>query len=722
MSWGSPAWFWALLLLPIVAALFAWSERRRRQLLAKLVAARLESSLAGNVSVVKRRVQFALVLAGLALLVIALAAPRLGYTVEQAKRKGRDVLIAVDTSRSMLANDVTPNRLGRAKLAAQDFINALEGDRLGLIAFAGSAFVQAPLTIDYSAVLASLDELDSNVIPLGGTDIAEAIRIAIEAFGKGESESRCLIIFTDGEELSEDAVDAARKAVGHLRIFTVGVGTADGSLISVPGENGTSEFIKDAEGNFVKSRLDEAKLRQIAEVTGGFYVHLQNGPTEMKRIVEDGLGKLKENEIDARMSRRPVERYQWPLGLGLALIIASALMNDRRGGRTRPGILTNPKRPPVRARAPAPVAVLLMLACASGTLRADNNGAEELYKQGKFDEARKKYEDALRKRPNLPELQYNKGTTDYALGEYDSAVYEFGKALQSRDPKFRAQAEYNLGTALLQRALRRNEFTEEKRRRADLTNALQHLREAVKLDPTRKNADINGGIAKRELEKPKPTPPPKQNTNDKNKKDDKDQKDQDKQDQQSKDQQSKDQQSKDQQSKDQQSKDQQSKDQQSKDQQYKDQQSKDQQSKDQQSKDQQSKDQQSKDQQSKDQQSKDQQSKDQQSKDQQSKDQQSKDQQSKDQQSKDQQQANQGQPTPTPSPTDEKKLSGDIKPAQPEKPGEKSGEEAQGALETGTNGEMSKQQARALLDSLKDEDGHPFKPQQRSAAPVLRDW
>ena len=691
MSWGSPIWLWALVLLPVAAALFLWAERQRRQLLTKLVAARLQPVLAGNVSLVKRRVQFALILGGLACLVFAMAAPRFGYTFDQAKRKGRDVLIAVDTSRSMLANDVTPNRLGRAKLAAQDFVNALEGDRLGLIAFAGSAFLQAPLTVDYSAVLASLDELDTNVIPLGGTDIAEAIRVATEAFGKGESDSRCLVIFTDGEELSEEAVDAAKKAAGQLRIFTVGVGTTDGSLISVPGENGTSEFIKDAEGNFVKSRLDEAKLRQIAELTGGFYVHLQSGGLEMKRIVEEGLGKMKENEIDARMSRHPVERYQWPLGLGLALIIASALMNDRRGGRTRPSAPQTAKRRRGRAGTAAPVAAVLMLACAPTGVRAASPGAEELYKQGKFEEARQKYEAELKKRPNVPELQYNKGTTDYALGEYDAAVHEFGKSLEARDPKFRAQAEYNLGTALLQRALKRDEIKEEKPRKADLTNAVQHLTESLKLDPKRKDAEYNGGVARRELAKPKPTTPPKQDQKDK-KDDKKDDKDQDKQDQQSKDQQSK------------------------------DQQSKDQKSKDQQSKDQKSKDQQSKEQQSKDQQSKDQQSKEQQSKEQQSKDQQAKEQQAKGQEGNDQQQAKSGQPTPAPTPTNEKKLSGDIKPAQPEKPGEKSGEEAQAALETGTNGEMSKQQARALLDSLKNDDSHPFKPQQRSSAPVLRDW
>ena len=232
LTLGAPLWLWALAILPLMAALFAWGERRRIQLLQRLVAARLQPVLAGSVSLVKRRLHFALVLGALACFGLALAQPRYGYTVEEAKRKGRDVLIAVDTSRSMLANDVKPNRLERAKFAAQDLINALEGDRLGLIAFAGSAFLQAPLTVDYTAVFSALNELDTNIIPLGGTDIAEAIRTATDAFGKGESQSRCLVLFTDGEDLGADAIDAARKAAGTMRIFTVGVGSADrmGSL------------------------------------------------------------------------------------------------------------------------------------------------------------------------------------------------------------------------------------------------------------------------------------------------------------------------------------------------------------------------------------------------------------------------------------------------------------------------------------------------------------
>lgn len=686
LTWASPAYFFALFLLPLLGVLFWLAEGKRRDLLGRLVAARLQSILVGNASARRRRLRFALYLAALGCLVVALARPQLGFTFEEAKRKGRDVLVAVDTSRSMLATDVAPSRLARTKLAVLDLLNTLEGDRLGLLAFAGSAFLQAPLTVDYQAVEASLQDLDMNIIPMGGTNIAAAIEGALRAFGKGESESRCLILFTDGDDLEEDAVEAAKKAAGTLRIFTVGVGSADGSLIAVPSPAGGTEFVRDEKGDFVKSRLDEARLKQIAEATGGFYVHLTNGPADMRRIMEEGLGKLKEKEIDERMSRKPIERYQWPLGLGLLLMTAGILLSERRGGA---GSGTSKASGKTASVGTVAASVLVGLAFLFGGGQSANAAAaespEELYKAGKYEEAKKAYEAALEKRPDVAGLRFNKGAAEYALGNYDAAVEEFSKALVGGDSKLRGKAEYNLGTALLQRSLKRDRSKEEEARKGDLTNAIQHFEEALKLDPKNVDAKENKMTAREELARPLPTPPPQQNQDKNDQTDDKKQE--------------------------------------NKDQQSKDQQSKDHQSKDHQSKDQQSKDQQSKDQQSKDQQGKDQQSKDQQGKDQQGQDQQGKDQRGNDQRGKDQQ----GKPSGTPAPpTEEKKLSGEIKAAESGEKGDKKpepGAEDAAALEaTGTNGEMSQGQARMLLDSLKSEDVQPFKNEQKGTERVLRDW
>lgn len=331
MTFGAPSWLWALALLPALALLFFANERRGKLLLQKIVAARLLPQLAGSVSPGKRRLRFFILSLGLASIIVSLAQPRIGYTWEQSKRRGRDVLIAIDTSKSMLATDAAPNRLTRAKLAAQDLIALLQGDRVGVLAFAGTAFLQAPLTIDYGAALDSIGDLDTDTIPRGGTDIAGVIEAAARAFGNGESEDRALVLFTDGEELEADGVAAARKYGKDFRIFTVGVGSAEGTIIPMPETNGGTGFVKDpATGQIVKSKLDETRLREIAAAADGFYTHLQNGPAEMKKIVQVGLGKMREHDIDARMARHPIERYQWPLALGLALIAGSMFIRERR--------------------------------------------------------------------------------------------------------------------------------------------------------------------------------------------------------------------------------------------------------------------------------------------------------------------------------------------------------------------------------------------------------
>src|ERR1700755_2573777 len=278
MTFGAPEWLWGLLLIPLLIALFVRSEHRGLKRLQQFVSARLLPQLAGTVNRRRRIVRFGLLLLGLALAIVSLAQPRWGYTFEDVKRKGLDLVIAVYTSRSMLSNDVQPNRIERVKLAIQDLIDELQGDRVGLIAFAGRAFLQAPLTIDYDAVIEAVNDLDTKTIPEGGTNISSAIELATQSFGKSAIGNRALIIFTDGEELSGDAMKAAKAAAdAGVRIFTVGIGTPEGSLIPLGGEGGGTAFVKDSNGQVVKSRLDEKRLKEIAETTGGFYIHLEGG-------------------------------------------------------------------------------------------------------------------------------------------------------------------------------------------------------------------------------------------------------------------------------------------------------------------------------------------------------------------------------------------------------------------------------------------------------------
>ena len=225
MIFAAPDWLWGLTVVPLFVALAFANERTREEKLAKLVAARLRPRLAATVSLGRRRLRLFFLLLGFVAILVTLARPQWGFTMQETKRKGRDVLLVIDTSRSMLADDIKPNRLTRAKLAAQDLIVELKGDRVGVIAFAGTAFLQAPLTVDYTAVLGSLKELDTEIIPQGGSNLAGALTAARDAFGKGESDNRALVIFSDGEELDADANKVADELKGQVRIFSVGIGT-----------------------------------------------------------------------------------------------------------------------------------------------------------------------------------------------------------------------------------------------------------------------------------------------------------------------------------------------------------------------------------------------------------------------------------------------------------------------------------------------------------------
>src|SRR3954471_772302 len=396
MSFGAPEWLWGLLMIPLLIALFVHSERRGLKRLQLFVFARLLPQLAGTVNRPRRIIRFGLLLLGFALAIVSLAQPRWGYTFEDVKRKGLDLLIAVDTSRSMLSNDIQPNRLDRVKLAMQDLINELQGDRIGLIAFAGRAFLQAPLTIDYDAVVEAVSDLDTKTIPEGGSNISKAITLATQSFGKSAMGNRALIIFTDGDatdrtESSGDAVKTAKAAAdAGVRIFTIGVGTPQGSLIPVTGDNGDTSFVKDSAGQVVKSKLDDKRLREIAQTTGGFYLHLENGPRTMQQIQNEGLAKMQAAEMDVRLSRRPIERYEWPLGAALIALALSILIPERKRVRERlhvPAPVRNPGRSvagePVKA---AGAVAVLMLLCSS--VFATTPGISS-YQQGKFEDAYK---------------------------------------------------------------------------------------------------------------------------------------------------------------------------------------------------------------------------------------------------------------------------------------------------------------------------------------------
>jgi Ca-activated chloride channel family protein len=507
MNFGAPEWFWALLAIPILVLLFIRAERHAVLKLSEFVSPKLLPQLAAAVNRSRRLLRFVLLMLGLALAVISLARPQWGYLYQDVKRKGLDLLLAVDTSRSMLSNDVQPNRLERTKLAAQDLANQLEGDRVGLIAFAGRAFLQAPLTIDYDAEIESINDLDTKTIPEGGTNISEGINLAVSTFGKSAAANRALIIFSDGEELSGDAVKVAKSAAdAGVKIFTVGVGTPQGSLIPIQSEDGETTFVKDSAGQIVKSKLDERRLREIAQATGGFYLHLGDSPRTMAQLYSEGLAKMKAAEIDARLSRRPIERYEWPLGAAMLALTMSILVRERKRARAD-------ARLPRWTKVVAPATALLLLFArpAFGAAAGLN-----LYRNGKYDEAYKNFEEDLQSHPDSSQkerIEFDAGAAAYKLRDYNKALQSFSNALLSPDKKLQENTHFNLGRTLEDRADmdQTNETTLK-----DLTDAAAHYESTLQLNPDNEAAKVNLEEVEKKIErlkqhpKQKPTPPPQQ--------------------------------------------------------------------------------------------------------------------------------------------------------------------------------------------------------------------
>ena len=460
----------------------------------------------------RRWLRFALLLLVLALVIVSLARPRWGYAFDEVRRKGLDLILAVDVSRSMLSNDVQPNRLERVKLATQDLLNELQGDRVGLIAFAGRAFLQAPLTIDYDAAVDSINDLDTKSIPEGGTNISEAIALATRTFGKSATGNRALIIFTDGEELSGDAGRAAKEAAdAGVRIFTIGVGTPGGSLIPIPGQNGGTAFVKDAKGEVVKSKLDESRLREIAKAANGFYLHLENGPRMMQQLVSEGLGKMQVADINARLSRRPIERYEWSLAAAIFVFVVALLINDRKRTATSPRAAT---------RRPVAATVAAILLASASWAQAVSPGLQ-LYEEQKFPEAYEHFQQTLKENPGARQtdrIEFDAGAAAYKMQDYNKALQSFSQALLSQNQHLQSESHYNLGNTLYERG---EAEKSDAKKLTDWENALQHYEQTLKAEPQNKNAKENYEYVKKKIDElkkkqeqkstPTPSPSPQQN-------------------------------------------------------------------------------------------------------------------------------------------------------------------------------------------------------------------
>jgi Ca-activated chloride channel family protein len=458
MRFENPNLLWLLLVVPpALFAFFWWAMRTRQKMLAQFIEARLLSQLTVGVSPARQKIRFALVILAVAFLILALARPQRGFDLQEVEQRGLDIVVAVDTSKSMLATDIAPNRLTRARLAALELMQKAGTDRMGLVAFAGDAFLECPLTIDNTAFQQCVQALDVNTIPQGGTAIAAAIKTALTAFKEG-NHHKVLVLFTDGEDNDTGALEAAQDAAkAGLKIFTVGIGTEKGELVRMAEANGNSDYVRDEQGNVVKSHLNEALLQQIAGATGGFYLPLR-GANTIDTLYERGLAPLPKSEGKERLVRRYHEQFHWPLAAAILLLLAEMFLPERRSlprrsfrakaGPTRREPNGGLKRAGPEAGVPVATLVALLGLAVCGNASASPSSALREYKSGYYTNALQEFERLAQANTNDLRLIFNAGTAAYRATNFNAALNNFQTATLSPDLKLQQQAHYNLGNTL----------------------------------------------------------------------------------------------------------------------------------------------------------------------------------------------------------------------------------------------------------------------------------
>jgi Ca-activated chloride channel family protein len=330
MTFANPQYLIALLLVPAAALFLLWAGKQRRRALARLGDAPLIRRLSVTVNERGRRGRAALGLFALAMLILAIARPQWGSETQEIDQEGLQVMVALDVSQSMLAQDIEPTRLDRAKLEIRDLARQLNGDEIGIVPFSGAAFVQVPLTSDYTTALTYLQTAGPSLISRPGTVIGDAIRTAAAAFDPKLASQKVLVVMTDGEDVESDPLAAAREAADQgAMIYTIGFGTPEGEVVPETDQGGRVVGARqDAQGNPVISRMDETTLQEIAETGGGKYYRATPDGGELASLLAEISG-LQKAQLQSRQAVRHIERYQIFLALAFAALVLAELIPDR---------------------------------------------------------------------------------------------------------------------------------------------------------------------------------------------------------------------------------------------------------------------------------------------------------------------------------------------------------------------------------------------------------
>ena len=513
-----PTYLYLLAALPLIAILRWVLERKQLKRLKLFGDPTLLRHLMPDVSKMRPVVKFWMLLAAMALIIVMMARPQMGTRISHEKRTGIESIIAMDISNSMLAEDVTPSRLDSTQLMVENLVDNFTDDKIGLIVFAGDAFVQLPITSDYVSAKMFLSEIEPSLIATQGTDIATAINMAANSFTQQQGVGKAIIVITDGEDHEGGALEAAKAAKKKgMRVYVLGVGSDKGAPIPL----GNGDYMKDRTGNTVMTKLNEEMCRQIAEAGGGAYIHVDNN-TNAQRQLDSELAKLSKKEMQSTIYSDYDEQFQAFGIIAIILLILEICILESKNPIAR--------RLNIFGRKQRTTTLIIALVVASASFAQNDRRyitqGNKLFRSGQFDKAEVAYRKAIEKNPRNPQAHYNLGNSLMAQKKDSAAVQSFQKSTELETSKIRkAMAFHNMGVVCQQHkmygeaieayknSLRLNPKDDATRYNLELCKRQQRNQKNQDKQDQNKQKDKNGNDQKDEKQKNKDKQDQKKNNN-----------------------------------------------------------------------------------------------------------------------------------------------------------------------------------------------------------------
>lgn len=509
-----PTYLYLLAVIPVLALVRWLLERKQHKRLKRFGDPELLRQLMPDVSRWRPATKFWILEAALALVIVMIARPQMGTRISHDKRTGIETIIAMDISNSMLAEDVAPSRLDRTKMMVENLVDNFTDDKIGLIVFAGDAFVQLPITSDYVSAKMFLSDIYPSLMATQGTDIATAINMATNSFTQQQGVGKAIIVVTDGEDHEGGAIEAAQDAKKKgMRVYVLGVGSPNGAPIPL----GNGNYMKDKTGNTVMTKLNEEMCRQIAEAGGGAYIHVDNNSNAQQQL-DNELSKLTKKEMQSTIYSEYDEQFQAFGIIAIILLIIEICIFDRK----------NPlaKRINIFGRRQRTATMLLLLLTATAAVAQTDRqyirNGNKLFRGGQFDQAEVAYRKAIEKNPRNPQAHYNLGNSLMAQKKDSAAIQSLQKSTELETSKIRkAMAFHNMGVVCQQHKM--------------YGEAIEAYKSALRLNPKDDATRYNLELCKRQQKNQQNQKNQNQQDKDQKDKDGKDKKDEkqknDKQDQ-----------------------------------------------------------------------------------------------------------------------------------------------------------------------------------------------